>query len=276
VRAVSLLSAPPVALAAVAVTVAFLVPPAVPSFALAERWLRPVPGAVARSFAYSRAAPFVAGAHRGVDLAAALGTTVRAVCGGRVMHAGAVAAEGLVVSVRCGKRRVSYLQLATVAVRTGARVLPGARLGTVGARHGGLHVGVRLERDRFGYVDPLPLLSGRPRVIPPAVWPRATRTPRRAPRSAPRLAPQPASRLAPQPAPGLAPSRPYPPPAARRRVPAPHPRTRPAPRDPGVAPWPVWAGLGLLLSGAAGSGTIAVGRRRRCAQRRVRTAESPA
>ena len=57
---------------------AVLAPLAVPSTALAERWLRPVPGEVARPFSYARTTPFVAGAHRGADLAAAPGTIVRA------------------------------------------------------------------------------------------------------------------------------------------------------------------------------------------------------
>ena len=50
----------------------------------AHAWLRPVPGAVARGFAYSPAAPFAAGRHRGADFAARPGEPVRAACTGRV------------------------------------------------------------------------------------------------------------------------------------------------------------------------------------------------
>ena len=70
-------TARPVATAAVVLVAAVLVPLAITSTALAERWLRPVPGEVARPFSYAREAPFAAGAHRGVDLVAPPGTAVR-------------------------------------------------------------------------------------------------------------------------------------------------------------------------------------------------------
>jgi hypothetical protein len=233
----------PVAAAVIPLVVAVLVPLAVPSAALAERWLRPVPGEVARSFDYSPAAPFARGAHRGADLAARPGTPVRAACSGRVVHAGRIAGDG-VVSVRCGTRRVSYLPVDAVRVRAGARVPRGARVGRVAPGHAGLHLGVRREGDPFAYEDPLALLS---RPVPP---PPLTTLPRPARRLRP---PAPAPRLAPAPAP------------APRLAPA--PRGAPAPAPRATAPWPVWLGLALLLSGAAGSGTFVVRRRRRAALR---------
>ena len=180
-RATSLPTALPVAAAALTLVAAALAPLAVPSTALAERWLRPVPGEVARSFAYARGAPFAAGAHRGADLAAAPGTAVRAACAGRVVHAGAVAGRDKVVSTTCGTRRVSYLPLAVVAVRAGARIRAGAPLGTVAPGHGGLHLGVRREGDPFGYEDPMTLLPAPARPFAPAPGPA---TPRGAPRAA--------------------------------------------------------------------------------------------
>jgi murein DD-endopeptidase MepM/ murein hydrolase activator NlpD len=242
VRATSLLTALPVAAAALALVAAALALLAVPSTAHAERWLRPVPGEVARPFSYDRAAPFTAGAHRGADLAAAPGTAVRAACAGRVVHAGPIAGRDRVVSTSCGGRRVSYLPLATVAVEQDAVVRAGAPIGTVAPGHGGLHLGVRRESDRFGYEDPMTLLprperpfTPAPRVKPPGAAPRRAR-PRPAPRpSTPRAAPRPAI---------------------------------PSPLAWSTAPWPVWAGLALLLLGAAGSGTIAV-RRRRVARARA-------
>src|SRR3954468_17295258 len=48
-------------------------------------WLRPVPGDISRTFSFTRGAPFMSGAHRGVDLAARPGTAVRAACRGLVI-----------------------------------------------------------------------------------------------------------------------------------------------------------------------------------------------
>jgi hypothetical protein len=246
---------------------AVLVPSAVPSAALAERWQRPVPGEVARSFSYDRSTPFAAGAHRGAVLAARPGTVVRAACGGQVIHAGPVTGPGRVVSVRCGKRRVSYLPLSTVAVRAGAQVLPGERLGTVAARDGGLHFGVRAEGDRFAYEDPLRLLTGDRRPLPIAGRPPASLHPEPTPRLPP-------VRHAPLGRPSATPA--WPP----ARVAGPSGlRLRPVPSilafGPRAAPWPVWAGLALVLTAVAGSGTIAL-RRHRQVQRSIRAEGSVA
>jgi murein DD-endopeptidase MepM/ murein hydrolase activator NlpD len=295
-------SPPPALTVAAAILVAALLALAVPAAAKAERWLRPVPGDLARSFSYARATPFARGAHRGADLAARPGTPVRSACAGTVTHAGPVAGHGGVVSVRCGARRVSYLPLARVTVRAGAAIPAGAPIGTVAGGHGGLHFGVRREADRLGYEDPLSLLAppARPRAPTPVAVRRGR--PRPAPRTVrPVTAPRPAvprpapvitgaRRPAPRPAPVLTgPSRPAPRSAPsltgrRRTAPRPAPRLtgrrREAPRSAPpligprlaaspldvppdrVAPWPVWAGLGLLLAGAAGSGTVVVRRRR--------------
>jgi len=267
VRATSLPPALPVAAAAIPLMAAVLVPLAVPSAALAERWLRPVPGEVARSFSYARATPFASGAHRGADLAAREGAPVRSACAGTVVHAGSVAGQGRVVSVRCGARRVSYLPLARVTVRAGATIRAGTPIGTVAAGHGGLHLGVRREADRFAYEDPLTLIapSGRPRVpVPIAVRLRPP------PSAVPRPVPAPRPALRPGTAPRVAAPRVVAPRPAAPLVTSSVPRGASSPdaRLRSVAPWPVWAGLGLLLGGSVGSGAIAV-RRRRVSQRPV-------
>ena len=102
---------------------------------------------------------------------------------------------------------------------TRVAVRAGERVGA-GVRLGraarGIHFGVRREGRRFGYVDPLPFFAGW-RAAPPVLGP---------PR-APRLG---------------------------RSRPAAH-RTAPAPAAT-LAPWPVWLGLTLLLTGLLGAGRL--------------------
>lgn len=195
--------------------------------AVAATWVRPVPGKVTRNFSLA-SSPFAQGQHRGVDLHARPGARVRSACSGVVVFVGVVARLGRVVSVRCGRWRVSYLPLATAGVRRGALVAAHARIGTVdGGHHGALHVGVRREGRRFGYVDPLTRFGADP---PPPVVVRP---------------------------PGLGPApRPAPPRAvpALRRVPLRSRRV--AMREPSLAPWPAWVGLALLLTGAVGGRTV--------------------
>jgi hypothetical protein len=210
-------------------------------------WRPPVQSAaVTRGFDPGR--PFEPNRHRGVDLAAAPGTPVRAPCGGPVAFAGQVGTSGLVVTLLCGRWRVTHMPLASIAVEGGVRVNEGARLGTVAAsrEHRGLHLGVRRDGTRFGYADPLRFLSpagpSSPPPLGPAPRPRRPRprTTRRQPPARPVVAPRPI--VAPRPV------------VAPRRVVAPR---HTGPRSPGsnpgvggpVAPWPVWLGLAPVLAG---------------------------
>lgn len=228
----------------------------------ASPWRPPVPGHVARGFSYRASEPFAAGRHRGVDLAAAPGSTARAACTGRV-----VTARFAVVTLRCGPWRVTHLPLASVSVRAGALVMAGTPVGRVGtsAGHAGLHLGVRRAGAPFAYVDPLPFLRGSSPSPPPAAVPAPRRdVPRSGPReSPPRVGPRaaPAPRGAPAPAPLAAPA-----PLVAFPVPA-SPGVRVSMPEPtgGVAPWPAWAGLAVLLLGAVGGGVRIRVRRRRAA-----------
>jgi hypothetical protein len=141
----------------------------------------PVGGPVARGFDVGPD-PFAGGQHRGADLRAAPRAAVRAPCRGRVAFAGRVGVG--VVSVLCGRWRVTVLPLSRVAVRRGTVVGAGDRVGTVGrsAAHAGLHLGVRRDGTRFGYVDPLPFFRV-PVSTPVLVGPPGRRP--RAPRAAP-------------------------------------------------------------------------------------------
>jgi hypothetical protein len=181
-------------------------------------------------------------------------------------------AEG-VVTLLCGAWRVTHLPLVAIAVRPGVHVHAGARLGLLGASraHAGLHLGVRRAGDRFGYVDPLRFLGDSTDPLPPPPITPARRPldlgP--APRPAPvHAAPTPVAPGAPaQVAPGAptaarlrsathaaplaAPVRAHG--AAGLRAPA-GARDRPASGVTALAPWPAWAGLALLLSGALAGG----------------------
>jgi Peptidase family M23 len=231
----------------------------------AAAWRPPVAGGLTRPFAVTTN-PFEAGQHRGIDLRAAPGTPVRAPCTGRVVVAGRVGTSGGVVTLRCGHWRVTHLPLATITVRAGTRVARGARLGTVarGTTHAGLHLGVRREGKRFGYVDPLRFLTPAPTTPAPPLG-RAPRDHRNPPPSAPRARPAPpttAPLAAPthvplaQPthAPFAAPT--HAPLAAPTGTPLASPRGTPRDfvpdtrGDDSFAPWPAWLGLALVLAGA--------------------------
>jgi pyruvate/2-oxoglutarate dehydrogenase complex dihydrolipoamide acyltransferase (E2) component len=175
--------------------------------------------------------PYAAGQHRGIDIAASVGTPVVAAAEGEVRFAGTVGTSGLTISIRTGDGYdTAYLHLSSLAVRAGARVSAGDRIGAVGttgtrsatAPH--LHLGVRDAGTRHGYHDPLAFLP------PPPVAPEP-RPPAPAPAPAPEPAgPAPTPAPAGEPVPGAAPIRgpsPAPRPSPGLRV-APRPHSAPA------------------------------------------------
>lgn len=117
--------------------------------------------------------PYAAGQHRGVDIAAPVGTPARAVVAGTVTFSGKLPDDGNVVTVRTDNAEylVSYLHLSDRAVVRGASVAVGETLGRSGmtgrrsieAPH--LHFSVRVAATR-AYVDPMSLL-GEPRLAAP-------------------------------------------------------------------------------------------------------------
>lgn len=111
--------------------------------------------------------------HRGVDLAGAPGTVIRAAGAGVVRFAGPVGGHGVVSVAHDDGRRTTY-EPVRPAVRTGDRVEPGTVLGRLDAGHLGcpvdacLHWGL-IVADR--YADPLTLLApGRVRLYPVTTW----------------------------------------------------------------------------------------------------------
>lgn len=105
-------------------------------------------------------------AHRGVDLLAAPGQSVRAPRAGVVAYAGRVAGRP-VVALRVGRKRFTFEPVRS-SLQAGDRVVPGERIGVVG--HGGhcdarcLHWGVKLAGE---YVDPLAFLPRGSPVLKP-------------------------------------------------------------------------------------------------------------
>jgi hypothetical protein len=240
--------------------VAAVVGPLATAASARAAWSRPVAATVARGFDLGRD-PFAPGQHRGVDFAAPPGTTVRAPCVGRVVVARRIGTSGGVVTVGCGRWRVSLLPLARIDVSEGEPAWPGRRLGAAGRSrdHAGLHLGVRRAGRRFGYVDPLRFLNdGAPTGDPPVpgIAPRGRRPPAPAPPVATaRPRPMPA-RPRPMPArPRPMPARLHPMPARRAAVAGPR-RVAVASRVATVAPPLAWAGLAVLLLGAVGLGGV--------------------
>src|SRR5690349_14333413 len=128
-------------------------------------WSWPVEGRVITAFANDAADPYAGGMHRGVDIAAPVGTSVKAARAGAVTYAGALGYSGLTVAVRTVDGYVaSYLHLDAISVRRGQALDAGARVGEVGTTgrrskpEPHLHFGVRRADEPNGYVDPLSLL----------------------------------------------------------------------------------------------------------------------
>lgn len=125
-------------------------------------WTWPVTGPVIRDFDPPEG-PYGSG-HRGIDIAAGLGTPVRAASAGVVSFAGKVGGELFVTIDHGGGLRSTYSWLSAIAVRTGEVVPRGATIGASGRGHPEataphLHFGVRRDGT---YVDPLAFLGPAP------------------------------------------------------------------------------------------------------------------
>lgn len=151
----------------VAVLLALLLAGGGSATAASGRWSWPVvPHRIARGFE-APASAYAAG-HRGIDLAAPVGTAVLAPDDGRVAFAGRVADRIVVAVDHAGVR--STLEPLDPEVRTGDRVRRGQVIGRVatGGDHaaGTLHLGARVRQGGgWAYVSPLLLLGGAQRAV---------------------------------------------------------------------------------------------------------------
>jgi murein DD-endopeptidase MepM/ murein hydrolase activator NlpD len=151
------------------VTAAAEAPPSASPGRAAALWVLPLPGspAVTRPF-QPPPHPYAPG-HRGVDLAAADGTTVRAAGDGVVVFAGMVAGRPVVSIDHAGGLRTTY-EPVLASAGGGTAVARGSPIGRLAPGHGGcpaaacLHWGLR----RSGtYLDPLTLFRPpRLRLLP--------------------------------------------------------------------------------------------------------------
>jgi murein DD-endopeptidase MepM/ murein hydrolase activator NlpD len=119
----------------------------------------PVTGSVVRPFGLPEG-PYGAG-HRGIDIAAPAGTTVRASADGVVAFAGTVAGGRYVSIDHPDGVRTTYSWLSAIAVHAGDRVGRGDPVGSSGLGHPGvdpahLHFGARYAGE---YLDPILLLE---------------------------------------------------------------------------------------------------------------------
>jgi murein DD-endopeptidase MepM/ murein hydrolase activator NlpD len=122
-------------------------------------WSWPVHGSVIRDYEPPET-PYGVG-HRGIDIAVAVGTTVRAPEGATVSFAGKVGGQLFVTLDHGGGLESTYSWLASTLVRKGDVVARGQAIATSGQGHpdsavSHLHFGVKLDD---AYVDPLDYLG---------------------------------------------------------------------------------------------------------------------
>jgi murein DD-endopeptidase MepM/ murein hydrolase activator NlpD len=138
---------------------AVLIASVAPSAGATPSWGWPVVGPVIRGFD-PPSTPFGAG-HRGIDIAAPVGTSVLAPAPGVVAFAGAVAGHLFVTVDHGGGLTSTYSWVSAILVRKGDVVARGSAVALTGTGHPGvdpphLHFGVRLDG---AYVDPLRFLA---------------------------------------------------------------------------------------------------------------------
>ena len=127
--------------------------------ASAGGWTWPVVGPVIQTFDPPDT-PYGSG-HRGIDIAASVGTTVVAPADGTVTFAGPVGGYLFLTIDHGGGLSSTYSWLSEKLVRKGDRVLQGQPVASTGRGHPGapiphLHLGVKLDG---AYVDPLSYLG---------------------------------------------------------------------------------------------------------------------
>src|SRR4051794_18720539 len=160
-------------------------------------WTWPVRGPVVQAFDFDRAHPYTAGQHRGIAIAAAAGTRVRAPVGGTVSFAGTVPGSGPSLTIRTEDGlAVTLTTLGSLGVARGDPVAEGDTVATAGGDP--VHLGVREAASEQGYLDPLRFLplSDTPSSPAPGPTPAPAAVPAPAVAPAAAIASVPASPVA--------------------------------------------------------------------------------
>ena len=146
---------------AVAVPASGSTPAPVPPLRPGAAFSVPLYGALVRTYDAPLDNPYAAG-HRADNIAAPIGTPVRASADGVVSFAGNVAGNLSVTVDHGGTIKTTYSYLGTIVARKNQRVLRGDVVGTVGAGHdASLPPNVQLSARRNDvYFDPLELYVG--------------------------------------------------------------------------------------------------------------------
>lgn len=125
-------------------------------------WPIAAPHPIARPY-LAPATPYASG-HRGIDIAAAAGSTLSAPDAGVVHFAGYVV-DRAVLSIDHGGGVLSSYEPVTTSLTAGDVVRRGDAIGVLEAGHCAsacLHLGVRVDGE---YVSPLLFLGGQPRAV---------------------------------------------------------------------------------------------------------------
>lgn len=136
-------------------------PAAAPAPAAPGGYAQPVDGRATSGFG-----PRAGGTHYGLDIAAPLGTPIRAVTAGTVIEAGPASGFGLWMRLRHADGTVTvYGHMHTIDRHHGATVTAGERIATVGSRGQStgphLHMEVWPRGERAARIDPRPWLAAR-------------------------------------------------------------------------------------------------------------------
>lgn len=136
-----------------------------PSAPTSAPWLWPVEGSPQILRPFQAPAHDYAAGHRGVDLRAPVGTTVRSPADGVVAFRGVVVDRPL-LTIDHGRGLVTTYEPLDSPLPAGTSLVAGDPIGTVGigghATRGTLHLGVRWHGV---YIDPMALFGGAPRAI---------------------------------------------------------------------------------------------------------------